>query len=886
MIVPFPEMKHSIHILAVIVLVTILAACHSKKQLYSPRYQLMDTLKVSARNNPIDIYRASSPKVWEILLSDVELHFDFSKKQAAGLAKLHIQAYALPADTLVLDAKDMQFHSVSYVNNQGMKMPLSFTNDSLQVRIPVKGLDFGSLNQPKEIEFDLDYTAMPYNNEVGGSAAISEDRGLYFINTDHEVPGKPVQIWTQGETESNSHWLPTIDKPNQRTKTKIQLLVPDTMQTLSNGHLIRSTNLENGLRKDEWTMDQPIQVYAIMFAIGHFAISKEMYQDPSGASHEVRYYTEPVFGPYAKGMFRGTPDMIRFFSEVTGVPYPWDTYSQVVVRDYVSGAMENTSASLFGEFVNQDARQLIDGGSEDVVSHELFHQWFGDYVTAESWSNLTLNESFATFGEQLWRKHHYGLESVDELAYNDLNRYLDASDRDDPALVRFYYFDRERMFDRVSYQKGGSILRYIQWLAGDTLFSRAMKLYLTKNALHAAEASQWRLALEEATGKDWMLFFNQWYYRGGHPVLKVHYDYNDQEGVLKVSVHQMASPDSSQKYNLVLETAVIGTNSRKTVPWLITERNQTFTYPYENGIRPLVIPDAPHVLPGIIVEDKPIGEWFRQIQLSDNFISKRQAITAAMISGDQQALQILEAGLSDRMAGIREFTLNQIVRASANRQGVLKPKVVYILQTDGNNKVRAAAMEVAGNWKLRSELPELMGATRDSSYLLAGSALDAIRMMELDSAYRIARQLQDSDPKGALLNAVWMSISGKGDPSDIDGYERISPGIFGSKKVLLSINLSRYAINVKDDAIFVRTLQLIQQEAQSENQRNNRHTIGSNLLNLVKYYKEADAKYGKSDGQFKKRLDLVEKQVRQLMDAESDPVNKKRYKEQLEAFDN
>jgi aminopeptidase N len=170
------------------------------------------------------------------------------------------------------------------------------------------------------------------------------------------------------------------------------------------------------MREDHWRMDQPIQVYAIMFAVGRFEVAKDSWTDSRGQTHEVSYYTEPAYAPYARGMFRNTPGMMDFFSRATGVDYPWGKYSQIVVRDYVSGAMENTTASLFGEWMNQNSRQLLDAGTEDVVSHELFHQWFGDYVTAESWSHLTLSESFATYGSQLWRRHKYGAASAQELA--------------------------------------------------------------------------------------------------------------------------------------------------------------------------------------------------------------------------------------------------------------------------------------------------------------------------------------------------------------------------------------------------------------------------------------------------------------------------------------
>jgi len=116
----------------------------------------------------------------------------------------------------------------------------------------------------------------------------------------------------------------------------------------------------------------------------------------------VDYYVEKEFEPYARNIFGNTPEMLEFFSTRMGVDYPWPKYSQVVVRDYVSGAMENTTATIHGEFLYRTKRELIDGNNESIIAHELFHHWFGDLVTCESWANLPLNESFANYSQYLW----------------------------------------------------------------------------------------------------------------------------------------------------------------------------------------------------------------------------------------------------------------------------------------------------------------------------------------------------------------------------------------------------------------------------------------------------------------------------------------------------
>ena len=146
--------------------------------------------------------------------------------------------------------------------------------------------------------------------------------------------------------------------------------------TLSNGTLKSQTTNPNGTRTDYWKMDQKHAPYLFFMGTGEFSVVKD-----SWGNIPVDYYVEKEYENVAKDIFGNTPEMLTFFSNLTGIQYPWDKYSQIVVRDYVSGAMENTSATLHGDFVYQTDKELIDGSrGEDVISHELFHQWFGEVV--------------------------------------------------------------------------------------------------------------------------------------------------------------------------------------------------------------------------------------------------------------------------------------------------------------------------------------------------------------------------------------------------------------------------------------------------------------------------------------------------------------------------
>jgi aminopeptidase N len=827
----------------------------------------LDTLNVSAPAGAL-IYRGAETRAWEIVNIRVALSFNFKEKTADVREWIQLHPHFYATDSLELDAKSMRIDSVLLMSKK-LKTQLHYTyeNDRLKIH-------FGKAFQSQDsIELYLKYKAMPYSEPTGGSAAITDDRGLYFINTDGSVPNKPMQIWTQGETESNSHWMITIDKPNTRFTTQIELTVPDSFVTLSNGAIIKQAREKNGLRTDTWKMDMPIQAYAVMFAAGKFSILKDHWKNK-----EVNYYVEPGYAKYAALMFKHTPGMIDHFSKRTGVPYPWNKYSQVVVRDYISGAMENTSASLFGEFMNQNAREIADKSYEDVVSHELFHQWFGDYVTAESWSNLTVNESFANYGEQLWRAYKYGKAAADELAYADLQIYIAASQINDPQLVRYYYDSREEVFDAITYNKGGAILRYMNIVMGDAAFDKAMNIYLTKNALHSTEAAHWRMAVEEATGQDWNWFFNEWYYHAGHPVLKVNYNYNDAMQRLEVTVSQTQA-DSTFIYKLPLTAALIYGHDREVVSWNIKKRTDTFIYNYKNGSRPVVIPDYSHALPGELTENKAPDQWMVQFARADadDYISKKIALVeAGKLLSDPVSDQIIDLALSDRIDSIRRIAMIQLKKEQDHKKWA--SKVLAIANKDDNKLVRASAFWVLGSWKDSAAKAGMVRALSDSSYALTGAALDGIYKLDKDTAYVLARMLLPSDPKAALESSIWSIIGGKGADKDITLYEAKAPYVLGTRKFTFALSLNSYLKNVQSDESFNRGIKLYEELIENESMKAYRSALGWYLFQLVDEEKE-HLKSGKKEEQeaAKNRLGILKAMVTKMAAGEKDPEILKEY---------
>lgn len=474
-------------------------------------------------------YNPSAKRENDLLHTKLDLRFDWAKEQVLGKATLTLKPYFYPTDKVVLDAKGFQFNKISF---EGSNEPLKFDYDSSKVTIYLGK----TYTRNQEYKLFLDYIATPA--AAGGSAAITSDKGLFFINPRKEEADKPQQIWTQGETENNSRWFPTIDKPNERATNEITLTVEDRFKTLSNGLLVSSKKNTDGTRTDYWKMDMPHAPYLVMIAVGEYAVVNDKWNGKA-----VDYYVEPKFEKYARNIFPHTPEMLQFFSDKLGVAYPWQKYSQVVVRDYVSGAMENTTAVVFGEFMQGTDRQLIDNRqNETITAHEMFHHWFGDYVTCESWSNLTLNEGFANYSEYLWLEQKHGRDEADFHRLNEMNGYMQSAAQEMHPLIHYGYDNKEDMFDAHSYNKGGLVLHMLRKYVGDDAFFTALQNYLKKNAFTEVEADELRLAFEDVTGEDLNWFFDQWFFKQGQPELNVVYDYDEESKEVIVTVEQLQDP--------------------------------------------------------------------------------------------------------------------------------------------------------------------------------------------------------------------------------------------------------------------------------------------------------------------------------------------------------
>ncbi|HNP98092.1 MAG TPA: M1 family metallopeptidase, partial [Bacteroidia bacterium] len=490
------------------------------------------------------IYRATYTRYADLIHTKLEITPDWKTTQVAGKATIQLKQHFYTSDSVRLNAKGMDIHQVCLLKKEGQKIPLKYSYADNMLRIQLDRM----YTKDEDFLMFIDYTAKPEEVKGGGSAAIRDDKGFYFINPDGKLPDKPKEFWTQGETESNSVWFPTIESPDQKMTQEIYITVDSNYKTLSNGLLLSSTNHPDGTRTDYWKQSLPAAPYLTMIAAGDYAIVKDKWK-----SIELSYYVDPPYEKYARMIFGNTPEMMDFFSRLLGVDYPWEKFAQIVVHDYISGAMENTTAVVHGTSIQQDSGEYIDGNYEDYISHELFHHWFGDLVTCESWSNLTLNEGFADYSEYLWREHKFGRDDADRQNQSEQASYMYATAKDEPALLRFTYDDKEDMYDAISYNKGGRVLHMLRKYVGDSAFFASLKLYLDTKRFSSAEVNDLRMAFEQITGEDLNWYFNQWFVFPGKPSLSISYAWDEVNSQQSILLRQTQDFSKNTLYRIPLD---------------------------------------------------------------------------------------------------------------------------------------------------------------------------------------------------------------------------------------------------------------------------------------------------------------------------------------------
>ncbi len=845
-------------LLAILVLFTgAFTSCKSRKPVGENEVRELPEVAVRPESTEAAGYRASYTIRHDLLHTDLDVRFDWDKQELLGKAVLTLLPHWYPTNTLYLNAQGMEIHRVALLNGTDtINQEYTYNNDTITLRTEK------IYTRSDTLRVFIDYTSKPEElPDVKGSVAISEKKGLYFINHDGSDPVKPRQVWTQGETQSNSVWFPTIESPNQKMTQRIRITVDTAFVTLSNGTMISSVKNNDGTRTDTWEQKQPHAPYLVMLAVGNFAVVKDHWR-----GKEVNYYVDPEYRDDAMSIFGHTPAMLEFYSEKLGVEYPWDKYSQVIVHDYVSGAMENTTATVHGEFVQRDKRELIDRNFEDYIAHELFHHWFGDLVTCESWSNIPLNESFANYSEYLWSEFYYGRDAADYIQYNDVQAYLREARTKQVNLIRFHYDQREDMYDRHSYEKGGRVLHMLRKYLGDEAFFAGLKKYLTDNRFQSAEIHNLRLAFESVTGEDLNWFFNEWFLDKGHPILRINTINRDSAGSTFVRVEQMQDISTTPLYKLPVDVDFYFPDSVHRERITITKADQSFEFHFP--LEPTLINfDAEKMLLCEKNDVHSIAEW-KELQLrGQRFLDRLEALSTIVkldtIASDQAAAVF--RGMNDPYFRMRQ----QAIGMSENVQfGPDNEKYLALLQLlakgDAFAQVRSAAVQQLKSRFNGSQLtPFFTELLSDTSMNVVQNSLKAISETDKDLALQLATRFEN-DKHTQLREMVMDLYCKKGDVAQAAYLQRIFEDV-RTGNVTQKLNLyQKYLLRIDDETALAKGVEQIA-AVKTGNKPFLKMSVYQSLIALADRFK-ANA----TDLKYQRLYDVVVRNKKSLIDHETD----------------
>ena len=749
----------------------------------------LDTIEMDFTMEPSPIYQIPPDILIDIHHIELDLSFNWVEQEVIGRAKISLSAYASSQETIRLDARGFEINSIQYAFADTSYIPeYRYDNQEILITpiVPLRVSDTALVI--------ISYTASPTSLIHQEGTAITSDQGLYFINADGTEDGVPRQIWTQGEPECNSAWFPSVDHPHEKITHEIFLTVDSAFHTISNGKLIYSEEHDNGTRTDYWKQDKPHANYLVMIAVGEFSLIKDQWREIP-----VWYYVDEKYRSDARAIFGNTPEMLEFYSNKLQYEYPWDKYHQVVVKDFVSGAMENTSAVIHGDFVQLTERELLDESHEDVIAHELFHHWFGDLVTCKSWSQLTLNEGFATYGEYLWKHHKYGINEAQMHLKKDLDAYLLEATGSVKPLIRNHFNTPDDLFDNHTYQKGGRVLHMLRLELGDEFFFKSLSDYLKNYAFGSVELDDFRNSVERVSGRSMRWFFDQWFENKGHPIVEVAYEKTADELIVYTNQTQ---PDSWPVYRMHVPI-VFGELDKKpdTVFITIGRRQDTVRIRVPQEINWYSLDPSIDML-WEKTETKAPEVWEAQLLMASTYLAKKAALDALMTTDEPRVMQHSERLLRDDFWALRVQGLD-LIKLSKDWNESIKAQLIEMSQLDRSSAARAMAYETLDSLSSDKENFNVLYAygLRDSSYKVIRTCLAILTQKDPCFGAEQALQLEQTK-EGRIPNWISRIYASCPNENHIGFFVENVSHLDGFELYLLNSDFRDFAVELNSETIF------------------------------------------------------------------------------------
>ncbi len=674
---------------------------------------------VSAQNYLRGRLNSEPIKCYDILHYRLNIQIQPEKKTLTGTAQIWFVPTCDTLSTISLDADSMEIKSITLNPNQ--QVTWSHRSHALQVAL-------GSIyTQHDTLILSIDYTV------------TATKKGLYFNLPDEN---EFTEVYTQGEMEDNHYWFPCWDYPNDRATSEIIATIPMPNILIANGRLLTERKNSDHTTTFHWQMPTDHVSYLISLVAGDYARLLDHYKNIP-----LEYVVHPSDSIAARATFRQTPAMIQYFEQFIGIAYPYNRYSQAMVHDYFYGGMENITATTLNYSYLKDKRTLIDSNADDVISHELAHQWWGDLITCRSWQYSWLNEGFATYFESLWTEHTNG-ETAFQLEMNrNAQIYFGEDEIRHRRTLDWNRFERPLdVFDAHAYQKGAWVLHMLRHELGETDFKRAMQYYAKMFTGKCVTSADFQHAVEEVIGKDLSIFFQQWVRCAGYPDLRItqHYDESNKELIL--DIYQQQKPDSLVGlFDFSAEIEITTPQQRINQTVRINSDSCHITLPCNE--EPLMTIFDPHNwLLKKIEFNKTQPEWLYQLSHADGALSRLEASRELHLSVDQAEVceALIQQFKQESVAAVRREILQALSDASSSQLNRILPLALH----DPNSHVRADAVTALADVDSQTlgTFDTLLAIYHtDSSYSVQKAALKSAIKVDSNKAIALIQEALQTD---------------------------------------------------------------------------------------------------------------------------------------------
>jgi aminopeptidase N len=444
--------------------------------------------------------------------------------------------------------------------------------------------------------------------------------------------------------------------------------------------------------------------------------------------------------------------------------------------------MENISATTQTDNMIHDARTELDSNTDGLQSHELAHQWFGDYVTCRNWSDIWLNESFATYFQAMWDEHELG---GNDFLYSDVKANQDAylstwKQGNRHPIVTKNYVSPDSVFDTYAYPRGGAVLHMLRKSLGEDNWWRAINYYLRKYANQPVETEQFRIAIEESTGQAMDVFFDEWLYKMGHPVFRVTQNYEPSTKALKLTVEQLQTIDTSSQFPQVafFETPVeveIGTSAgtRLERVQILPKKEQTFTFAVDST--PLLVNfDYRSTLIKEVQFEKTTEQLIYQLNQDDDVLGRVWALGQlagrANTSVDEAQKHTIALELSKTIRGDKFWGVRfEAAAALVNLKDASVRDALIAATADRDARVRARATISLASFKDPSLAGLYERLLNDQSYGVIRAAATALGATGSPGAYQaLTRLLEVTSWRDNIKASALAGLGALGDKRALD----------------------------------------------------------------------------------------------------------------------